>query len=80
MWVDIKIPGVRQRHTIFTTVELIVKDLLGVLLGLLRGVRIIKVSLIATGDLSIGRHDKVWGKFGDGQVFGLVDGYVGNVV
>lgn len=43
------------KHTI-TAVELVVENLLGVLLGLLRGVGVVDVGLVAAGDLSFGRH------------------------
>lgn len=39
-----------------TTVELVVENLTGVLLGLFRGVGVVEVSLVAACDLSL-RHD-----------------------
>lgn len=37
-------------------VELVLEDLLGVLLGLLGGVGVVDVGLVAASDLSFGRH------------------------
>lgn len=39
-----------------TAVELILQNLAGVLLGLLGGVGVVEVSLMATSDLGISRH------------------------
>ncbi len=42
-------------HTI-ASVELILENLLGAVLGLLRSVGVVDVGLVAAGDLSFGRH------------------------
>ena len=39
-----------------TAIELFLEDLLRVFLRLLRGVRVIDVGLVASGDLGISRH------------------------
>lgn len=39
-----------------TAVELVLEDLAGVLLGLLRGVGVVEVGLVAAGNLGISRH------------------------
>jgi len=39
-----------------TAVEVVLENLLGVLLGLLGGVGVLQVGLVAAGDLSLGRH------------------------
>lgn len=53
-----------------TAVELILEDLARVLLGLLGGVGILEVGLVAAGDLSISRHveNLVVDRWGDGDV------------
>ena len=44
-----------------TTVELVVEDLLRVLLGLLGGVGVLEVGLVASSDLSFSRHvERFW--------------------
>ena len=54
------------------TVELVIKNLARVLLGLLGGVGVVEVSLVATGDLSL-RHDGLLKLFGGlGERFGLL--------
>jgi hypothetical protein len=40
-----------------STVELVLENGLGVLLGLLGGVGVVDVGLVAAGDLSVSRHD-----------------------
>jgi len=51
--------GPGQARTV-AAVELVVEDLLGVLLGLLGGVGVVEVGLVATGDLTISRHGDGW--------------------
>lgn len=58
---------ISKRHRVFmestrtvTTVELVVENFLGVILGLLGGVGVVQVGLVAAGDLSISRHPEGW--------------------
>lgn len=48
---------VKVRQRTVAAVELLVEHLLGMLLGLLGGVGVVEVSLVAAGDLSL-RHDE----------------------
>ena len=57
MRVRIGVVVIRGEFFTISVVELLVEDLLGVLLGLLRGVGVVDSSLVAAGDLSIGHFE-----------------------